>query len=99
MSIEDDDTNELDIDSSMNIVHRHAHKASFENKADLKKSGKCGCFFCLEIYDPKIIKDYCQDRNGDTAICPFCFTDAVIGDASGFPVTKEFLKKMRKAWF
>ncbi len=34
-----------------------------------------------------------------TAECPFCHTDSVIGDASGFPITKDFLKKMKKRWF
>ena len=26
-------------------------------------------------------------------------TGSVIGDASGFPITKDFLKKMKKRWF
>jgi len=36
---------------------------------------------------------------GETAICPRCSIDSVIGDASGLPVTKEFLKEMNKHWF
>jgi hypothetical protein len=35
----------------------------------------------------------------DTALCPHCGIDAVIGDASGFPITKEFLSEMCQAWF
>jgi len=34
-----------------------------------------------------------------TAECPFCHTDSVIGDAFSFPITKDFLKKMKKRWF
>ena len=28
-----------------------------------------------------------------------CDIDSVIGDSSGFPITKEFLKKMNEYWF
>ena len=34
-----------------------------------------------------------------TALCPYCHADAVIGDASSFPITEEFLKEMNKRWF
>ena len=34
-----------------------------------------------------------------TALCPYCHIDAVIGDASGFPITEEFLTEMMRRWF
>jgi len=34
-----------------------------------------------------------------TAFCPYCGTDSVIGDSSGYPITKEFLEKMKEHWF
>lgn len=74
-----------------------AHKHSSKHRAELEKSEKCGCFYCLEIYSPKKIVDW---TDGDqTAICPYCWVDSVIGDASGFPITKEFLKEMKAHWF
>ena len=36
---------------------------------------------------------------GKTAICPKCDMDSVIGESSGFPITKEFLGAMYKKWF
>jgi len=39
-------------------------------------------------------------RNGDdTALCPHCGIDSVIGESSSVPITKEFLGKMKKYWF
>ncbi len=34
-----------------------------------------------------------------TAICPRCGIDSVIGDKSGFALTPTFLAEMKKAWF
>lgn len=34
-----------------------------------------------------------------TAFCPYCGIDSVIGESSGYPITKEFLKKMKEHWF
>ena len=36
---------------------------------------------------------------GQTALCPYCGIDSVIGDSSGFPTTTEFLSKMKSYWF
>jgi len=35
---------------------------------------------------------------GQSALCPFCASDTVIGDASGYAVTDEFLKQMHNYW-
>ena len=70
----------------------------FKNYEQIEKSEKCGCFSCCEIFTPSEITDYIPDEP-PTAECPFCNTDSVIGDASGFPITKDFLKKMKKRWF
>ena len=79
-------------------IFRQAHDCSFSNKEQIEKSEKCGCFSCCEIFTPSEITDYLPDEP-PTAECPFCYTDSVIGDASGFPITKDFLKKMRKRYF
>ena len=69
-----------------------------KNYEQIEKSEKCGCFSCCEIFSPSEITDYLPDEP-PTAECPFCHTDSVIGDASGFPITQDFLKKMKKRWF
>ena len=75
-----------------------AHKYSSNHKPELEKDNICGCFYCLKIYNPKEIKEWTRDRRG-TAICPNCDIDSVIGESSGFPITKEFLIAMNKRWF
>ena len=75
-----------------------AHKFCSNHKKALLNDQKCGCFFCLKIFDPKEITDWIKDTEG-TAICPYCGVDSVIGESSGFPVTKEFLSKMNEYWF
>lgn len=74
-----------------------AHKHSHLHRAEIEKSEKCGCFYCLRIYPSSEIVDWTDV--GDTAICPYCDIDSVIGDSAGFPITKEFLKEMKDYWF
>lgn len=54
-------------------------------------------------------KPVIQDKHGEfdewivddqfTAFCPYCGMDAIIGESSGYPITKEFLVKMKERWF
>ena len=74
-----------------------AHKYSSNHRPELEKDNICGCFFCLRIYNPKEINEWID--SGTTAICPKCDMDSVIGESSGFPITKEFLSAMYKKWF
>ena len=80
-----------------------AHHFSNNNMKDLKKDNLCGCFCCLKVFSPSEIKEWIIDDNDcdrfGTAICPYCGIDSVIGESSGFPITKEFLTKMKKYWF
>lgn len=75
-----------------------AHKYSSNHMEKLMKDEKCGCFFCLRIFNPKEITEWIKDKYG-TAICPYCGVDSVIGESSGYPITKEFLDKMYIYWF
>lgn len=78
--------------------YQKAHDCSFRNKEQLEKSETCGCFFCGKIFSPKEITSYIS-TDEPTAECPYCLTDSVIGDASGFPITPQFLRNMRRRWF
>ena len=75
-----------------------AHKCSANHKEKLLKDSVCGCFHCLEIFSPEKIFYWLSDQGG-TALCPYCGIDSVIGESSGFPITKEFLKEMQEYWF
>lgn len=58
------------------------------------------CFSCGLTFTPDKAEYYGEEKDGrQTAWCPYCSTDAVIGDASGYHITKEFLEEMKKRWF
>lgn len=75
---------------------QEAHKHSSRHKEEIESSKKCGCFYCLKIFPPSEIEDW-VDR-GETALCPHCGIDSVIGDV-WFAITKEFLSEMHERWF
>lgn len=74
-----------------------AHRFSSKHRKELEKDSECGCFYCLAIFSPKEITEWVD--NEDTAICPRCGIDSIIGESSGFPITKEFLEAMHQKWF
>ena len=82
---------------------KEAHKFSNNHMEALKKDKVCGCFCCLEIFSPSESKEWIISKNEcdrlGTAICPYCQVDSIIGESSGFPITKEFLRAMNKHWF
>jgi len=77
---------------------REAHKHAVKHRKEIEASGLCGCFYCISVFKPGEISDWVDEGEG-TAMCPECGIDAVIGSASGFPITQEFLEKMYKYWF
>lgn len=86
-----------------NAEIERAHMFSNNHKPELRKDSLCGCFYCLEIFHPSEIKEWVApksecDKRG-TAICPYCGVDSIIGESSGYSITKEFLEKMKEYWF
>ncbi len=74
-----------------------AHEHAVKNKEELQKSNICGCYYCQAIFSPNEIEDWIPFEN--TALCPYCGIDSVIGDASGYSITKEFLKELNEDSF
>jgi hypothetical protein len=37
--------------------------------------------------------------DAQTALCPRCGSEAVLGDKSGYPINAGFLTRMNEAWF
>jgi hypothetical protein len=77
--------------------HISAHDWSSYHRKTLRESEVCGCFYCLEVFPQSEIEHWTDDD--DTAICPKCGIDSVIGSISGYPTEREFLKKMHDHWF
>ncbi len=84
-----------------------AHRYSSNHRESVLASDVCGCFYCLSIFSPSEIEDWVDARkdetdineSGQTAFCPRCGIDSVLGSASGYPITREFLQKMNDYWF
>lgn len=77
--------------------HELAHRHCSHHRDEILRSSICGCFYCLSIFSPDEIVKWIDD--GQTALCPECPVDSVIGSASGRPITKEFLEYMHEHWF
>lgn len=81
---------------------RKAHDHAIRHRSELLASVQCGCFYCLEVYDPSEITNWIESDAagvGQTALCARCGIDSVIGDRAGFPLTREFLAEMKQYWF
>ena len=82
--------------------YEKAHKHSIRHRKEIMESKICGCFSCMSVYFPDDIEIWTDDDEkdeGQTALCPHCLVDAVIGDASGFPIINSFLEGMCLQWF
>jgi hypothetical protein len=81
--------------------HIRAHRHSTHHREEVVASESCGCFCCGSVFHPDGIEQWTDDWEsvGQTAICPDCGIDAVIGSESGYPITPEFLDRMRQQWF
>lgn len=62
----------------------------------------------MGIFKPSEIMDWVDETSkeetdineiGQTALCPRCGIDSVIGSKSGFPISVEFLESMNSYWF
>jgi len=74
-----------------------AHRHSIKHMEEVQASTMCGCFYCLKKFTPSEINDWLESE--ETALCPYCSIDAVIGDKSGYAITDTFLSSMREMWF
>ncbi len=80
---------------SLNMAHAH----SMNHRAELMASIRCGCFYCGDVFRPSRITAWINDAKERTACCPGCGIDAVLGDVSGYPITPEFIARMRMRRF
>ena len=79
-----------------------AHHHLINHREEILASETCGCFYCRHIFPPARIGEWIDEvgeAGGQTAMCPHCGIDSVIGSASGFPITEEFLRRMKRYWF
>lgn len=83
-------------------ILRVAHRQSIYHRRAIEKSRQCGCFYCLRMFGPEQIREWTDRAKPDaeqTALCPYCGIDSVIGDCSGLDITEAFLQDMKRHWF
>ncbi len=71
----------------------HASK----HRVELEASDRCACFFCFRKFAPTDIKVWIE--GSQTALCPGCGIDAVLGSASPHSIDDRFLRKMHQHHF
>ncbi len=71
----------------------HASK----HRVEVEASARCGCFFCFRQFAPTAITAWTEGNQ--TALCPNCGIDAVIGSASPYPLHDKFLRRMHGQFF
>jgi len=86
-----------------------AYRHVSNNWAQIGASQRCGCCSCMQIFAPDEIVAWAgldlnnvddpKAVNEQTALCPRCGSEAVIGDKSGYPINAQFLGLMNEAWF
>jgi len=77
-----------------------AHRASSNHRAQIERSSVCGCFYCLRTFAPSAIERWITEPSGaETALCPKCGINSVMGDSSGYELSAEFLAAMHQRWF
>ena len=74
------------------------HLYCTSNEKELQKSTFCGCFYCVTIFEPHEINTWINDKDGKTAMCPYCGIDSVLPD-SMVELSEEYLQKMKEVWF
>lgn len=82
------------IDSALCVA---AHKHASRHRVEIEASVRCGCFFCFRTFPSSDIKAWI-DAN-QTALCPRCGVDSVIGSASNHRIDDTFLRGMHAHFF
>ena len=75
------------------------HDLSIHNWNHKKSSKKCGCFYCINIYDASALKKEEQpSKIEDTWFCKICWVDSLIFD-SAYDFDEKLLRKMQEQRF
>lgn len=73
-----------------------ASKYSIRNKDSIEKSEFCSCYYCFSTFKKDEIINWTDSKQ--TAICPKCSVDSVLGD-SIISFSKDFFEKLHQYWF
>lgn len=70
------------------------------NRAVVVGSARCGCFRCGSTFPGEQVSEWVAEDDGDdTALCPYCGTDAVIIGTEDHPLSTSLLAGLYMLWF
>lgn len=70
------------------------------NRNRVERANACGCFYCGSTFAGSEITEWLAEDDGeDTALCPYCGTDAVIVGTEQFPLSTALLSMLYISWF
>ena len=75
------------------------HSHTIRNRQEIDQSVYCHCISCTRSYPSPIVTDFIKDGEGETALCPYCGIDAVIGDSCRLIINQAILTYLNKKWF
>lgn len=67
------------------------------NRDKIKVSTSCVCIYCTKFFSPTDIVDWAD--HGNTALCPLCGIDAVIGATSKTVLSQAVIDFLHEQWF
>ena len=70
-----------------------ASKYSFNNRRQIESSNLAGCYCYKSIFKANEITEW--TAIDDTAICPKCGIDSVLGDSSPYSIDPQTLNKLK----
>lgn len=70
------------------------------NRTQVERAAACGCFKCGSTFAGRDVTSWIEEADGeDTALCPYCETDAVIVGTDEHPLSTALLSLLYKRWF
>jgi hypothetical protein len=76
---------------------KQIHNHTFKNRSEIAKSVLCHCIYCKEASPSSHVDEWADE--GETALCPKCGVDSMVGDASGYEMTVPLLSALQDFWF
>ena len=74
-----------------------AREHASKHRVELETSDSCGCFSCFRRFTTAEIKAWVDADQ--TALCPHCGLDSVLGSASPYQLSDGFLRRMHQHHF
>jgi hypothetical protein len=69
-----------------------AHAFASKHRVAVEASAQCVCFSCFARFKPAAITKWIDAQQ--TALCPKCGLDSVLGEASGSRIDDAFLRRL-----